>query len=76
MHTQQDPLAHFSRAKIIFSRSLFRFSNCFLVCFLSFSSRLLIDLSSSPLISPAFFTTLGICLWRLIRRISGLAKLC
>jgi hypothetical protein len=29
-------------------------------------------LSSSPLISPAFFTTLGICLWRLILRISGM----
>lgn len=48
---------YFSRAKIIFSRSLRRFSNCFLLCFLSFSSRLLIDFNSSFLISPAFFTT-------------------
>lgn len=48
---------YFSRARIIFSRSLRRFSNCFLLCFLSFSSRLLIDFNSSFLISPAFLTT-------------------
>lgn len=62
---------HFSRARTALSRSLCLFSNCFLVCFRSFSSRFLIAFNSSCLISPAFFTTLGICLCLLIRRISG-----
>lgn len=63
---------HFSEARTIFSRSFLRFLNCFLVCLRSFSSLLLMALSSSPLISPAFFTTLGMCLWRLILLISGM----
>lgn len=63
--------SYFSFANTTLSRSLFLLSNCFFVCLRSFSSRRLMALSSSFLISPAFFTTLGICLWRLIRLISG-----
>ena len=63
---------YFCLARTIFSLSLCLFSNCFLLCFRSFSSLLLIAASSSFLICCAFFTTLGMCLWRLIRLISGM----
>jgi hypothetical protein len=63
--------AHFSIPSTIFSLSLWR-AVLPLLCFRTFSSFLLIDLSSSPLISPAFLTAFGRCLCRLILRISGI----
>ena len=64
--------AHFSIPNTIFSLSLWRAMAPFLLCFRTFSSFLLIDLSSSPLISPAFLIVFGKCLCRLILRISGM----
>ena len=53
--------SHCSLASTIFSLSLCRDIDPFLLCFLTFSSFLFRDFISSPLISPAFLTVLGMC---------------
>jgi len=61
-----------SSASTIFSLSLRLFFWSLRACLRSFSSFRLIDLISSPLISPAFLTCFGTCLCLPMRRISGM----
>lgn len=61
-----------SIASTIFSLSFALRIKPFFVCFLSFSARRLRALTSSALISLAFFTCFGRCLCLRMRRISGI----
>jgi hypothetical protein len=67
-----NPSHYCSLASTIFSLSLRLFFWSLRACLRSFSSFRLIDLISSPLISPAFLTCFGTCLCLPILRISGM----
>ena len=66
------PIFHLSVARIIFSLSGCLGIEPFLLCFLTFSSFLLMELNSTFLISPAFLMVFGTCLCLLTLLISGI----